>query len=122
MNQKHISYGILSDLTGIHKSSLHRYITGTIENIPLEKLESIAHALGTTPQHLLGWEEVFEEEENKIASAVELVNKTYIVDTIRLIRMAGSLNDEGLKKLEEYADYLKTKDEYKDDFVKIMEE
>ena len=51
-----ISYGELSDRTGIPKSALQRYATGQTEKIPINRLRSIADALDTTPANLMGWE------------------------------------------------------------------
>lgn len=53
--KKGISYGNLSKATGISKSALQRYATGETKNIPIEKIEKIALALGVTPQYLAGW-------------------------------------------------------------------
>ena len=52
---KGYTYGDLSEITGIPKSALQRYVTGVTEKIPIPRLESIAHALDTTPQYLMGW-------------------------------------------------------------------
>ena len=57
IQKKGISYGELSEITKIPKSALQRYATGETEKIPLDRLEKIAHALGTTPAYLMGWEE-----------------------------------------------------------------
>ena len=54
---KDISYGELSTLTGIPKSALQRYATGETEKIPIDRLELIAKALGTTTAYLMGWED-----------------------------------------------------------------
>lgn len=50
-----ISYGELSRITKIPKSALQRYLTGETEKIPLDRVELIASALGSTAQHVLGW-------------------------------------------------------------------
>lgn len=50
-----ISYGELSSKTGIPKSALQRYATGETEKIPIDRLELIAKALGTTTAYLMGW-------------------------------------------------------------------
>ena len=55
--KKDISYGELSELTGIPKSALQRYATGQTEKIPIDRLQAIAKALGTTAPYLMGWEE-----------------------------------------------------------------
>ena len=47
----------LAELVGTSKQTIHRYETGVISNVPPEKVESLAVALGTTPQELMGWED-----------------------------------------------------------------
>lgn len=54
--EKDISYGELSDRTGIPKSALQRYATGQTEKIPIDRLQIIAKALGTSAQFLMGWQ------------------------------------------------------------------
>lgn len=53
---KEISYGELADKTGIPKSALQRYATGQTEKIPIDRLEKIAVAIGTSAAYLMGWE------------------------------------------------------------------
>ena len=43
---------------GKNRSTIFRYEKGEIENLPLDILEPIAKALQTTPQYLMGWEQV----------------------------------------------------------------
>jgi transcriptional regulator with XRE-family HTH domain len=43
---------------GKDRSTIYRYEKGDIENLPLDILEPIAKALLTTPQYLMGWQEV----------------------------------------------------------------
>lgn len=47
----------LAERVGTSKQTIHRYENGVITNVPPEKVESLAVALGTTPQELMGWEE-----------------------------------------------------------------
>lgn len=51
------SFQDLANLTGISKSTLQRYETGYIKNLPLSKIEILAKALRTTGPYLMGWEE-----------------------------------------------------------------
>lgn len=51
-----MSYQTLSDKVGISKSTLQRYETGYIKNMPVDKLEDIASALNVSPAYLMGWE------------------------------------------------------------------
>lgn len=53
---KEISYGELAEKTGIPKSALQRYATGQTEKIPIDRLEKIATAIGTSAAYLMGWE------------------------------------------------------------------
>ena len=53
---KEISYGELAEKTGIPKSALQRYATGQTEKIPIDRLEKIAAAIGTSAAYLMGWE------------------------------------------------------------------
>lgn len=41
---------------GKNRATVYRYENGDIENLPIDILEPIATALGTTPQYLMGWE------------------------------------------------------------------
>lgn len=46
----------LAEQIGTSRQTVHRYETGAIANIPRDKVEAMAQALGTTPQRLMGWE------------------------------------------------------------------
>lgn len=43
---------------GLDRSTIFRYESGFIEKVPVDVLKSIADALDTTPEYLMGWEEV----------------------------------------------------------------
>lgn len=45
----------LAELIGTSKQTIQRYESGRISNIPPERVESLARALGTTPSELMGW-------------------------------------------------------------------
>lgn len=49
-----MSYQELASVTGISKSTLQRYETGSIKNIPLDKLDVLAEGLDTTALYILG--------------------------------------------------------------------
>lgn len=52
-----MSYQDLADKTGMSKSTLQRYETGFIKNIPLSKVEALAQALQVTPEFIMGWKD-----------------------------------------------------------------
>ncbi|WP_461207807.1 helix-turn-helix domain-containing protein [Clostridium sp. DL1XJH146] len=76
-----LSLQALSDKTGINKSTLQRYKTGFINNLPVDKLEMLASALEITPANLMGWEKSnhylpYEEIElNNIEDAMQSILK-----------------------------------------------
>ena len=47
----------LGDILGKDRSTIYRYEKGDIENLPLDILQPIAKALGTTPAYLMGWQD-----------------------------------------------------------------
>ena len=55
--EKGLSLEQLADFIGTSRQTVHRYETGAISNIPSEKVEIMAKALGTTPACLMGWED-----------------------------------------------------------------
>ena len=61
------SFQDLADKTNMSKSTLQRYETGAIRNLPLDKLEILATALQTTPSYLMGWNDKEDEKpKNKV--------------------------------------------------------
>ena len=52
---------------GKDRSTIYRYEKGDIENLPLDILEPIAAALGTTPQYLMGWQEKIDKDPAGVA-------------------------------------------------------
>ncbi len=52
----------LAELVGTSKQTVQRYETGVISNIPKEKIEALASALGVAPAMLMGWDDVDADE------------------------------------------------------------
>ena len=53
-NELGMSYQALAERTGLSKSTLQRFESGKIKNIPLAQLQTLATGLRTTPEWLLG--------------------------------------------------------------------
>lgn len=47
----------LGRLCGTTKQTIYKYEMGKVTNIPLERIEAIAKAVGVTPAYLMDWEE-----------------------------------------------------------------
>lgn len=52
-----LSYVELEKLTGIKKSSLQRYASGTTTKIPLDVIEKLSAAFNVSQEYLMGWDE-----------------------------------------------------------------
>lgn len=97
------SYQDLADKTKMSKSTLQRYETGAIKNIPLDKLEVLASALEISPAYLLGIEEEEENANNKNTSIEKMSElQTLTADEKELISTYRKLDEEA-KKFIKYA-------------------
>lgn len=56
INEMGFSLSQLSALTNIPKSTLHRYVNGERENIPISAIEALSSALNISPIFIVGWE------------------------------------------------------------------
>lgn len=79
-----MSYQTLSDKVGISKSTLQRYETGYIKNMPVDKLEDIANALQVSPAYLMGWTN--EVVDQPITLAAHFEGDEYTEDELDEIR------------------------------------
>ena len=79
---------------GKDRSTIYRYEKGDIENLPLDILEPIAAVLQTTPQYLMGWEEV--KQKNDILSDIVLKLNA----DADLLNMVDALCKLGVEKRE----------------------
>lgn len=89
-----LSYQDLAAKTNMSKSTLQRYETGSIKNMPVDKLGIIANALEVSPIWLLG---LYEEEH-----PFEKNNSSYSEEEKNHIEDLRKLNDMGKKKVITY--------------------
>lgn len=61
------SFQDLADLTEMSKSTLQRYETGGIKNIPLDKLKILAKGLRVSPEWVMGWDLPEEDQDDFLA-------------------------------------------------------
>lgn len=93
---RQLSYGELSRLTGIPKSAIQRYATGTTEKIPLDRLNALAAALGLPSGALTGWsdapdtaaDEPLPEEIHMIARAGRKMSPERRADMLTMLKIA----------------------------------
>ncbi len=67
IQKSNLSYSELEKITGIAKSSIHRYATGQTQKIPLDAIEVLADALNVSAAWIMGWtdDETVEYSNNK---------------------------------------------------------
>lgn len=77
IQKKDLSYSDLSKLTGITKSSLQRYATGSTPKIPMPAIEKLAKALGVTEAYLMGWDKASpkQNDSDKAEQLLEIFRK-----------------------------------------------
>ena len=56
VEKSNLSYQELEKLTGIKKSSLQRYASGTTTKIPLDVIEKLSIAFNVSQEYLMGWD------------------------------------------------------------------
>ncbi|MDU2490433.1 MAG: helix-turn-helix domain-containing protein [Clostridium celatum] len=102
-----LSYQDLANKTGLSKSTLQRYETGSIRNIPLDKLEILANALEVSPMWIIGYDIPTEKES---CNTVNSNDKDNI-----LLNSFNKLNEEGkneaIKRVQELTELSKYKKE-----------
>ncbi|WP_394874603.1 helix-turn-helix domain-containing protein [Clostridium neonatale] len=89
-----LSYQELADKTGLSKSTLQRYETGAIRNMPLDKLEVLSKALDIDPSYLMGWK-TQNTDNQKLSNNENILLNNY-----------NKLNSTGKEKLIEYSEDL----------------
>lgn len=97
-----LSFQDLAVLTGMSKSTLQRYESGAIKNIPLSRVEDLASALQTTPEYLMGWNDdpydYDKDEDNRIDSIpsdmLSGLQETYGNDLSTIWKAYQSIEDE----------------------------
>lgn len=57
IEQSQKSYQELEKITGIKKSSLQRYASGTTAKIPLDVIEKLSKTFNVSQEYLMGWSE-----------------------------------------------------------------
>ena len=90
------SFQDLAEKTNMSKSTLQRYETGAIKNVPLDRLEVLAKALDVTPAYLMGWEE---NEENHAGGNIRYYREKANLSLEELSRQSG-IDIETLKEAE----------------------
>lgn len=121
-----LSYGELSNITGIPKSALQRYATGETEKVPIDRIESIARATHVTAMYLMGWES--QEEKQHIDNMLDdmkehvygLMSNGFSDIEIDHMRHFDALNHTNKQKVISYTDNLLKVQQIEEDQLFLM--
>lgn len=95
-----LSYGELSNITGIPKSALQRYATGETEKVPIDRIEAIAKATHVSASYLMGWEDIVHTFEYDISNAIKHTeNEKALLDNFSKLNFKGET--EAIKRVHE---------------------
>lgn len=107
IKQRRKALGMTADELGARlgkdRSTIYRYEKGDIENLPLDILEPIAAALQTTPQYLMGWEQV-QQKNSTLADITVRMRKDS--EFFSLMEGINQLNPEQLASVKQIVDVL----------------
>ena len=80
IEQSKLSYQELEKITGIKKSSLQRYASGTTAKIPLDVIEKLSKTFNVSQEYLMGWSDdkkINTPEKPKLSEGEEMWLKLY---------------------------------------------
>lgn len=81
------SFQELANMTNMSKSTLQRYETGAIKNLPLSKLEILANALRTTPEWIMGWKDELDKAKTLIDETADLTRRAFGADNLKRMHL-----------------------------------
>lgn len=108
--EKGISVDKLAEIIGKDRATIYRYESNDIEKMPTSVLEPLATALGTTPAHLMGWDDTPPTAEDTIVKLLKAQYKLneqdvkFVMDYIKLApaeREALRTAIEAIKKIKD---------------------
>lgn len=100
--QQGLSLQELAQRTGLSKSTLQRYETGGIRNLPIDKVEALAKALNTTAKCIMGWEDDTTPEKDDIPAGFMPLPKMQRVPVVGRIACGEPITAE--QNIESYVD------------------
>lgn len=103
MREKDMSYGELSKLTGLSKTTVYKYVTGNTRKIPVDNLNKIAKALNIDVMELF----YADIDKNKVSFPHVLTMDKGQVDKLSVafvdvLERLGTMYKEGLLTAEEF--------------------
>lgn len=105
----------VADYLFITRQAVYKYEKNIVTNIPSDRIEALAKLYHSTPEYIMGWEADPEEETSKKANPAVDFALLHDDDVMALIECKSSLSPESWKSLMQFAEFLKSKEESKND-------
>lgn len=87
----------LAKLLNTKRQTIHKYEKGIVTNIPSDRIEALARILDTTPEYILGWEPMTQEEQKNSDAIADITNKLFInKDFLSVVSMISKLDKDQL--------------------------
>ena len=102
---KKLGYKTRSSITKIEKQA---------NGLPQNKIAAIAKALNTSPAYIMGWEADTEATSKKTEPTVDFA-LLHDGDVMTVVEVMSSLSPKSQEELMQFAEFLKSKEESKDD-------
>lgn len=84
---------------GKDRSTVFRYEKGDIENLPIDLLEPIANILQTTPQYLMGWEEVQKNNDIITDAVIKMRTDSEFFSLVECLMKLDSEKQSAIKQM-----------------------
>lgn len=95
------SYQELEKLTGIKKSTLQRYASGTTTKIPITAIEKLSKAFNVSPRIIMGWEEDEQKVKNNSRIAEIIVKLRRDEELFETVSLLCDLSQEKVTKAKQ---------------------
>lgn len=90
---------------GKTRSTIYRYESGDIDNLPIELLDPLSEALQTTPEYLMGWKAERSETVNEIGASADILSRMASdVQFLNLLFCLNKLNSKQIKAVKDILD------------------
>ena len=104
----------VADYLFITRQAVYKYEKDIVTNIPSDRIEALAKLYHSTPEYIMGW-----EADSKVTSKKAKPNVDFLAELDDgkkyIIEVMSSLSPKSREELMQFAEFLKSKEESKND-------
>lgn len=79
--KRHMTLEDVGKTINVERATVSRYESGTITNIPSDKIELMARAFSVSPAYLMGWEDE-DESDQKVIEETKVIDAYWNADPV----------------------------------------